>query len=126
MKNNYWILTIAFVFSAVAVMAQSSGTSSFQDQSSFEAVKLDLKNQIEIYPNPSVKDLFVEIKNSNLDKVEFEMHSIIGTRIRVISEEISKDKYRISVKDLNAGYYFLVITDESARFNQAFKFLKRN
>ena len=122
------ILTIFLVlvlgFSTVAQDGDESP--SFNDAATiFQDPDLNLHNQIELYPNPSVKYLFVEIKNATLKEVEFEMHSIIGTRIIVEFEEIGEFKYRIPVEKLNAGYYFLLIKDNTERFNRAFKFVKR-
>ena len=115
------------MFLGFSSVAQDNGDNpSFNDNATFfQDPDLDLKNQIELYPNPSVKYLFVEIKNSSLKEVEFEMHSIIGTRIIVEYEEIGEFKYRIPVEELNAGYYFLLVKDNTERFNRAFKFVKR-
>ena len=127
----YKLRLITVIFSLLVLgfssVAQESGDSpSFNDNATiFQDPDLDLTNQIELYPNPSVKYLFVEIKNSTLEEVEFEMHSIIGTRIIVDYEEIGEFKYRIPVEKLNAGYYFLLIKDNTERFNRAFKFVKR-
>ncbi len=122
-------ITVIFLVFAVGftVKAQDNEDSpSFNNETSyFQDPDLDLNNQIELYPNPSIKYLFVEIKNSTLTDVEFEMHSIIGTRITVDYEEIGEFKYRIPVEELNAGYYFLLIKDNTERFNRAFKFVKR-
>ena len=129
--NMNKLVVIAFSFSllflGLSSVAQDNGDNpSFNDNATFfQDPDLDLKNQIELYPNPSVKYLFVEIKNSSLKEVEFEMHSIIGTRIIVEYEEIGEFKYRIPVEELNAGYYFLLVKDNTERFNRAFKFVKR-
>ena len=115
-----------FFLGAEAIAQDNADNPSFNDNATFfQDPDLDLKNQIELYPNPSVKYLFVEIQNSSLKEVEFEMHSIIGTRIVVEYEEIGESKYRIPVEELNAGYYFLLIKDNTERFNRAFKFVKR-
>jgi hypothetical protein len=98
---------------------QAATESAFKQNSS-----LEVKNQVEIYPNPAVEFLMVEIKDSNLSKVEFEMHSIIGNTIRIEPEEVAKDTYKISVKSFNSGYYFLIIKDEYTRYKKAIKFLK--
>lgn len=121
------IFALSLLMLGFPSIAQDNGDDpSFNDNATFfQNPALDLKNQIELYPNPSVKYLFVEIKNSTLQEVEFEMHSIIGTRITVEYEEIGEFKYRIPVEELNAGYYFLLVKDNTERFNRAFKFVKR-
>jgi hypothetical protein len=95
------------------------------EQSSFSNEDLLILNKVEIYPNPSVKYLIVEIKNSELYNVEFEMRSIIGNKLDVMAENIGDDKYRFNVKQFAPGYYFIVIKDDNTQFKQAHKFLKK-
>ena len=85
---------------------------------------LSLKNKVEVYPNPAVEFLIVEIENSDLNSVEFEMYSLIGNKVTIQPEEIAQDKYKISVKGFSSGYYFLRIKDDKNRFEKALKFLK--
>ena len=95
------------------------------EQSSFSNEDLQILNKVEIYPNPSVKYLIVEIKNSELLNVEFEMRSIIGNKLNIMAENIGDDKYRFNVKQFAPGYYFIVIKDDNTQFKQAHKFLKK-
>ena len=86
---------------------------------------LSQKNKIEIYPNPSVDFLNVQIENSELKNTTLIIHSIIGSKYKIIAENVGKDKYRLDVRDLPAGYYLLSIKDASTNFSKTFKFLKR-
>ncbi|MGB3466352.1 MAG: T9SS type A sorting domain-containing protein [Cyclobacteriaceae bacterium] len=85
---------------------------------------LTVKTNVEVYPNPAVEFLIVQISDSSLENVEFEMYSLIGNKVKIQPEQIGNDKYKISVKDFSSGYYFLRITDEKTRFEKAKKFLK--
>ena len=114
------ILTLLF---AVAGLTQVSA----QDislENRLSSSSLSLKNKVEVYPNPAVEFLIVEIENSDLQSVEFEMYSLIGNKVTIQPEEIAQDKYKISVKGFTSGYYFLRIKDEKNRFEKALKFLK--
>lgn len=82
------------------------------------------KNKIEVYPNPAVEYLTVQISNSELENVEFEMYSLIGNKIVIRPEQVGTDKYRIPVKDLSSGYYYVLVKDSKKRFEKALKFLK--
>lgn len=82
------------------------------------------KNHIITYPNPAVKVLNVQISNSTLENIEFELHSIIGNQMSIRVEDLGNGKYKIPVEGLATGYYFLVVIDEEARFKKAYKFLK--
>lgn len=111
----------------ITVYAQGNGSdNSFDSESNiFEDKSLEIVNKVEIYPNPSVEFLIVEIKQSELYHVEFEMRSIIGNKLNVIPENIGQDKYRFNVKQFPPGYYFIVVKDDNTLFKQAHKFLKK-
>jgi len=109
----------------VVARAQDSSSSTSVESPEFPNSVIEIKNQIDIYPNPSVNFLVIEIKNSELERVEFEMRSIIGNKVNIIPEEIGRNKYRINVKHFSTGYYFLVVKDEFTRFKEAHKFLKK-
>jgi len=79
---------------------------------------------VSIYPNPAVDFLMVQIDGDIAD-AKFELNSIIGNKVTIKSEEMGYGKYKIPVKDLATGYYFLIIRDEEKRFKKAFRFLKR-
>lgn len=81
-------------------------------------------NKIEIYPNPAVEYLIVQISNSTLENMQFEMHSIIGNQMTIKAQDLGQGRYRIPVDNFATGYYFLIVKDENARFKRAFKFLK--
>ena len=83
------------------------------------------RTSIELYPNPAVDFLFVNVTNNNLTNISFELHSLIGNKVVIEPEEVSNGQFRIPVKNLSNGYYFLVIKDDGVRYNQAYKFLKR-
>ena len=93
-------------------------------ESRLNNTSLTVENKIEVYPNPAVEFLIVQISNSEMKNVEFEMYSLIGNKVVIKPEQIGTDKYRISVKDFSSGYYFLLVKDEKKRFEKALKFLK--
>ena len=109
MRNKLIILSFALLAS-VSVMAQSSFGS-------------DQEAKISIYPNPAVEFLVVQI-DGDFQNTQFELNSMIGNRLIIQPEEVGYGKYKIPVKDLATGYYFLVIKNEDKRFKKAYKFLK--
>lgn len=118
------LILVLSVFSLVG-MAQDSTSNVVVEAPEFENTLIEVKNQVEIYPNPSVNFLIIEIKNSELERVEFEMRSIIGNKVKIVPEEIGRDKFRINVKDFSTGYYFVIVKDEFTRFKEGYKFLKK-
>jgi len=82
-------------------------------------------NKVELYPNPATNYLTIEIKNSKLVKPYILLHSIIGNSIKIETDKISDNKYRIEVKDLPNGYYLLSVKDPGTKFSRTYKFLKK-
>lgn len=119
--------SVILLLSATSAWAQdSTSASTFTAESLvFENASLDLSNQIEVYPNPSIDYIVVNIKNSTLRDTSFELHSIIGNTVKVDAENLGSDKYRINVKNFNPGYYFVVVKDDFSQFKEAYKFLKK-
>ncbi len=86
---------------------------------------LDLEQIVEIYPNPAIDYLNINLKSKDLVQVEFEVYDIIGNAIKVTPEKLSEKRYRVSVSELHAGYYMLIIRDPYSRYRRIFKFGKR-
>ena len=124
--DNKLIIASFALFLSLTGWAQTNDGESVNPEINFSNQSLTSENKIEVYPNPAVEYIIIELGNSSLEKVEFEMHSIIGNRIEITYETLSHDKFRIPVKDLASGYYFLVVKDELTRFKKAYKFLKSN
>lgn len=116
-RKAYILLGILLMSAGVVFAQQTAGGNNVFSNTNDQ-------NRIELYPNPAVDYLIVEISNPNITHAEFELHSIIGNRIRIEPEEIGSNRFRIPLKDYSTGYYFLVIRDEFARFKKAYKFLK--
>ncbi|WP_462252260.1 T9SS type A sorting domain-containing protein [Ekhidna sp.] len=110
MRNKLIILTFA-LFLCGASFAQE-GSNLAQDA------------DISIYPNPAVEFIMIQI-DGKFENAEFELNSMIGNKLQIKPEEVGIGKYKIQVKDLATGYYFLVVKDEEKRFKKAYKFLKR-
>ena len=119
MHNKLIILSfclLAFVSVNAQEVSDESGRTLFS--TTFQ------ENKVDIYPNPVVENLTVQITNPTLENIEFELHSIIGNQMTIRVQNIGLGKYKISVEAFATGYYFLVIKDEDARFKKAYKFLK--
>lgn len=122
--NNKLIITAFSLLLSSSAFSQNTGGDVVSTENTFYAQALDATNKIEIYPNPAVDFIVVEVNNSTLANTEFELHSIIGNEVTISPEELGNGKFRIPVKDFATGYYFLVIKDEVTRFKKAYKFLK--
>ena len=79
--------------------------------------------KISVYPNPAVEFLMVQV-DADIKNAKFELNSMIGNKVQITPEEMGNGKYKIPVKQLATGYYFLIVKNEEKRFKKAFKFLK--
>lgn len=120
----YFILTLV-VFSFSSAIAQNSDTTnSGLNERQLRQAELD-RTSFEIYPNPATDYINIEVKEPELMEADIKLYDIIGNRIQVTAEEISKNKYRLEIRELPMGYYVLIINDPLSRFKTAYKFSKR-
>ena len=110
MRNKLIILTLALAICGLSFGQE--GKSSLSQEA-----------QISIYPNPAVEFLMIQVDGEFKNAV-FELNSMIGNKVQIKPEEVGIGKYKIPVKNLASGYYFLIVKDEEKRFKKAFKFLK--
>jgi hypothetical protein len=61
---------------------------------------------INLYPNPSNGDLYVEIFN-NENEILFELFSISGSKVNLLKNEIANNKYHLDLQYLSKGIYIL-------------------
>ena len=120
MHNKLTILALTLVLCGTGY-AQNTETVSTQPSFGSEVLQ---ENVIDIYPNPAVRFLIVNIENSTMENTKFELHSIIGNQMTIKIQDLGQGKYRIPVDHFATGYYFLVVKDEETRFKRAYKFLK--
>lgn len=113
-------LFLIFITLSFAAMAQAPT----RDANSFDNQEVRVRNLIEIYPNPTSDFIHVEIKESDMNAVGFEMYNIIGNSIKVSYEQVNKNLYKIPVKELANGYYMLIVKDDETRYRKAIKFMK--
>ncbi len=86
---------------------------------------LQIETDVELYPNPVIDFLNIQLKNSQLKNVEFEMYNIIGNKLSFELEAMGSNNYKVNVKDLHSGYYLIIVKDPISRYNKAFKFRKQ-
>jgi len=122
-RQRFNILILLLCFGFVAAAQDTSGVAMAEQDITVREEILN-SNKIELYPNPAVDFLIVQISNSSLENAKFEIRSLLGTQMTVTSEDLGGGRYRFPVKDFSTGYYFVVVEDEKQRFKKAFRFLK--
>ncbi len=121
------LLSIILLLTASIGFSQESkeGRGYVGENNNLTQRSLDLEQIVEIYPNPAIDFLNIDIKGEDLVQIEFEVYDIIGNSLKVSPEKLSNNKYRVPVGDLHSGYYMLIITDPYSRYRRIFKFGKR-
>ena len=112
-------LVCALFLSAPALLAQDGELNRFGNTSLAE------ENKVSIYPNPAIEYIQVKIENSSLQDPQVMLYNIIGNPVEVRIRLTEEDTYRIDIKELPAGYYFVAIKDENSYFRETYKFVKR-
>jgi hypothetical protein len=68
---------------------------------------------LSVYPNPAVNETFVTVENAGLNTI-----SVYDIQGRMVSTEnveaMAGEQVRISTEMLNAGVYFVTVSNESA------------
>lgn len=121
MKKLRGILAIA-LFTLIGFTSYAQNDRQYP---SFDSNDLKIENQIQIYPNPSVDFLKVTIEKSNLVDPKIVVHTIIGNRLNLDSQETGMNEFTVDVKNLPPGYYLIAVKDETTGFSETYKFLKR-
>ncbi|MEQ9231328.1 MAG: T9SS type A sorting domain-containing protein [Cyclobacteriaceae bacterium] len=119
MNNKIVISAFCLILAFSAVSQEASERA---PENAFASVIQE--NKIDIYPNPAVEFLVIQVSNSTLENIEFELHSIIGNQMSINVQDLGQGKFRIPVENFATGYYFVVVKDEEMRFKRAYKFLK--
>ena len=121
------LLSVCFTLTALLGFAQETDQQEGYVGENNQLTKsaLDLKQLVEVYPNPAIDFLNIDVNSQDLVQVEFEVYDIIGNTISVSPEKLTASKYRVPVSDLHSGYYMLIVRDPYSRYRQIFKFGKR-
>ena len=91
----------------------------------FNQENFELGGKIELYPNPTIDFINIVVRDASLNKSQIVIHNIIGNELNIKKERIADNHYRLEVKDLPSGYYFLSLKVPSVGLNRTYKFLKR-
>ena len=118
-RIKFTLVLIGVLFLGIASYAQTA------EYPAYNSNDLKFENKIQIYPNPSVDFVKVFIEESNLVDPQIVVHSVIGNRLVLPTENLSQDEFSVEVKNLPAGYYLLAVKDEATGFSKTYKFLKR-
>ncbi len=75
------------------------------------------EKQINIYPNPTSNEIFIAAK-FNLEKANYQIYNIAGQLVKY--GQINNSPEQISIRDLNSGIYFILVTKEKDVYTKKF------
>lgn len=120
---------LAFAGNGVLAQVRSNNAAPLQPRAKEFAYTgdrlIDPRSDVKLFPNPAVEYLIVEINSEELSNVSFELNNIIGNTFQIRSEPMGDNHYKIYVKDLRPGYYFLTLKDQNSTYKRAYRFLKK-
>lgn len=131
MKQLYTLLLFVSMASLIGVQAQvrtNSASPAITPSREFAYQGdgiIDPRSDVRLFPNPAVEYLIVEVKSQELSNVSFELNNIIGNTFQMRSEPLGENRYKIYVKDLRPGYYFLTLKDDNSTYKHTYRFLKK-
>jgi hypothetical protein len=109
------ILAIVMGFSLQIVAQEKPEVSSYSE----------IAKQVKLYPNPAIEYLTVKFETAQAKKATFVLHNIIGSEVETEKEVVDDFEVKIKVKDLNTGFYLLLVRNEDTGLKGAYKFLKK-
>ena len=77
----------------------------------------ELLEQLSLFPNPSSGQLSLNVELIQLAKVDVEIYSAVGQKVKVLPTERFREKlYQLSLGDLPQGLYFVKIVIDDRQF----------
>ncbi|SMG39668.1 Por secretion system C-terminal sorting domain-containing protein [Marivirga sericea] len=116
---NILVLTIFCfnLFNAKAAINDPTGKSD-----NVEIVKA--LHSAEVYPNPANDYIYLKINDKAFSAdVKIEVMSIIGNKMTVSNDRIESGLYKINLKNIPSGHYYVMVTIDSEKSLK--KFVKK-
>ena len=83
------------------------------------------KVKVGIFPNPTSDFLNIDLTKLDLEKPQFEIRSIIGSKMTAVVEDNGPKKYKVDVQSFPRGYYLVIVRDDRSKFQQTVRFSKK-
>jgi hypothetical protein len=81
-------------------------------------------NSAEVYPNPADDHIYLKINDQDFSSnIKIEVMSIIGNKMYISSDKIESGLYKINLKNIPSGHYYVMLTIDSEKSLK--KFLKK-
>jgi len=122
MKRLKNILLFTFLSLAISGVNAESISPMAVEANDVEISKL-LK-EAEVYPNPAEDFIYLKINDQSIpSEVKIDVMSIIGNDMNTTHEKVQSGLYKINLKNIPSGHYYVILTIDSEKSLK--KFLKK-
>lgn len=105
-------ILIFTVLSSSSAVAYSDNTVPYLEANDISVI--EILNKAEVYPNPAEDFIYLKINDKNLSEaIDIEVMSIIGTEMDITHEKIGEGLYKINIKSIPSGHYYVMLTIDS-------------
>jgi hypothetical protein len=81
-------------------------------------------NEAEVYPNPAEDFIYLKINDRSISSdIKIEVMSIIGNKMSITHEKIKSGLYKINIKNIPSGHYYVMLSIDSEKSLK--KFIKK-
>ncbi|WKV12069.1 T9SS type A sorting domain-containing protein [Marivirga harenae] len=121
MKFSKNILLIFFISFSIS-FANAEKDSLKEKAVDIEIIKI-LK-EAEVYPNPAEDFIYLKINEGSISsEISIEVMSIIGNKMSITHEKINPGLYKINLKNIPSGHYYVMLTVDTDKSLK--KFIKK-
>lgn len=111
-------ISVNSLFSKSNNLSNEIITEEIVSDTNFEIVK-----KLDVYPNPADDYIFVKLEKEIEQEVKIEVMSFIGNKMNASSEKIEKDLYKLNLRNIPSGHYYVIISYGTVK--EMKKFLKQ-
>jgi len=88
---------------------------------------IDFLNGFEIFPNPALDNLHIELNLAETNQVNIEILNALGQQVKIVEQEkflIGKQLLDVDISDLKTGMHFIRLTSKSGVISKKFNVIK--
>jgi hypothetical protein len=120
------MLTMLLI-SQISVSTLFSKSATFSNETFHKEIVSDpeftIIEKLDVYPNPADDYIFVKLEKEVELEVKLEVMSFIGSKMNTSSEKIEKNLYKLNIRNIPSGHYYVMVSYGSTK--ELKKFLKQ-
>lgn len=121
-----FVLSLLLISQISVNMLFSKSTDNTNDSFTKEIVsdiEFEIIEKLDVYPNPADDYIYVKLEKGVKQEIKLEVMSFIGNKMNASSEKIEDDLYKLSLRNIPSGHYYVIISYGNTK--EMKKFLKQ-